>query len=79
MNDESIGDANHDEAAKAFKQAGNHVQLLVRYDPVEFNRFQVHTYSTCVRVVHVCIYLSMLLVLFRHFFIHCPDYARKSV
>jgi guanylate kinase/C-terminal processing protease CtpA/Prc len=40
VNDESIGDANHDEAAKAFKQAGNHVQLLVRYDPVEFNRFQ---------------------------------------
>ena len=41
MNEESIGDANHDEAAEAFKQAGNHVQLLVRYSPVEFNRFQV--------------------------------------
>lgn len=40
VNEEGISDANHDEAAKAFRQAGNNVQLLVRYNPAEFNRFQ---------------------------------------
>ena len=47
MNDESIGDANHDDAAKAFKLAGSTVLLEVQYDPVEFHSFQVR--------VHACV------------------------
>ena len=66
MNEESIGDANHDEAAEAFKQAGNHVQLLVRYSPVEFNRFQVCIH-TVLYVWYTRVHQSMLLVLFIHF------------
>ena len=41
VNDVSISDANHDDAAKAFKLAGSVVQLLVQYDLAQFNRFQV--------------------------------------
>ena len=41
VNDQSISDANHDDAAKAFKLAGSDVRLLVQYDPVQFNHFQV--------------------------------------
>ena len=41
VNDVSISDANHDDAAKAFKLAGSVVQLLVQYDLMQFNRFQV--------------------------------------
>jgi C-terminal processing protease CtpA/Prc len=66
VNEESISDANHDEAAEAFKQAGNHVQLLVRYSPVEFNRFQVCIH-TVLYVWYTRVHQSMHLVLFRHF------------
>lgn len=40
VNGQGISDANHDDAARAFKSAGNTVELLVQYDPVEFNLFQ---------------------------------------
>lgn len=40
VNDVSVGEANHDEAARAFKQAGTQVQLLVHYNPTEFHLFQ---------------------------------------
>ena len=73
MNEESISDANHDEAAKAFRQAGNNVQLLVRYNPAEFNRFQVNTHSLTPNVnqvylfsfpvsVFVCMYIRILYI-----------------
>ena len=73
MNEESISDANHDEAAKAFRQAGNNVQLLVRYNPAEFNRFQVNTRSLTPNVnqvylfsfpvsVFVCMYIRILYI-----------------
>lgn len=50
VNGHSISDANHDDAAKAFKSAGSKVELVVQYDPVEFDRFQVT----------MCIYTSLL-------------------
>ena len=52
VNDQSISDANHDDAAKAFKLAGSAVQLLVQYDPVQFNRFQVQYYD----ILCMCMY-----------------------
>ena len=42
MSGQDIRDANHDDAARAFKLAGSKVELLVQYDPVEFHLFQVH-------------------------------------
>ena len=59
MNDADIRDANHDDAAKAFKLAGNNVQLLVQYNFAEFNSFQVNyaRVNTCtfvhVQLIHV--------------------------
>ena len=41
MNGTDIRDATHDDAAQLFKEAGNRVELLVQYDPMEFKRFQV--------------------------------------
>ena len=79
MNGQSISDANHDDAAKAFKSAGSRVELVVQYNPVEFTRFQVtmhaHIHTSvlrdCCPYIYVCTWYTTLTHCLTHMYMYC--------